>query len=102
MGTSAHRRIYFDDKAAELKDHPMQSDVPEGFDFVLTTHEPEAVLSQVNRNKFITVLMNSTVVLIGLRKSAEEFPEYEFDMFTGKDGPQIGYISAPNFDKYCC
>ncbi len=78
----------------------MQSDVPEGFDFdfVLITQEPESVLSQVNSYKFITVLMNSTVVLIGLRRSGKEFPEYEFEMYKGKDGWQIGHISAPNFD----
>ncbi len=96
----AYWQTYFDDKATELKDHPIQSDIPEGFDFdfILITQEPELVLNQINRTKFKTVSMNSTVALIELKWPGKNSMQYEFEMYKGKYGWQIGYISTPNFD----
>ena len=96
----AHWQIYFDDKAAELKDQPMQSDMPEGFDFdfILITQEPELVLNQLNRLKFKTVSINKTVALIGVTLPSDKSIQYEFEMYKVKDDWQIGYISTPNYD----
>lgn len=95
-----HWKIYFDDKAIELKDHPLQSDVPEGFDFdfVLITQEPELVLNQIGRIKFKTISVSASVALIGLKWPGKDSMEYEFEMYKTKAGWQIGYISTPNFD----
>jgi hypothetical protein len=95
-----HWKIYFDDKATELKDHPLQSDVPEGFDFdfVLITQEPELVLNQIDRVKFKTISINASVALIGLKWPGKNSMEYEFEMYKTKAGWQIAYISTPNFD----
>jgi len=95
-----HWKIYFDDKATELKNHPLQSDVPEGFDFdfVLITQEPELVLNQISRVKFKTISMNASVALIGLKWPGNNSMEYEFEIYKTKAGWQIGYISTPNFD----
>lgn len=95
-----HWKIYFEDKATELKDHPSQSDIPEGFDFdfVLITQEPELVLNQIERIKFKTVSMNASVAMIGLKWPGNNYMEYEFEMYKTKAGWEIGYISTPNFD----
>lgn len=95
-----HWKIYFDDKATELRDHPLQSDVPEGFDFdfILITQQPELVLSQIDRAKFKTISMNASVALIGVKWPGKNAMEYEFEMYKTKAGWQIGYISTPNFD----
>ena len=96
----AHWQIYFDNKAAELNNHPMQSDMPEGFDFdfILITQEPELVLNQLSRLKFKTVSINRSVVLIGVTLPSDTSVQYEFEMYKVKDDWQIGYISSPNFD----
>lgn len=96
----AYWETYFNDKAAWLKSNPTQTDQPEGFDFdfVLITQEPETVLNQISRTKFKTVSMNSRVALIGLKWAYKDAIEYEFEMYRGKEGWQISYISTPNFD----
>ena len=96
----AHWQIYFDDKAAELNNHPMQSDLPEGFDFdfILITQEPELVLNQLSRLKFKTVSINRSVALIGVTLPSDKSVQYEFEMYKVKDDWQIGYISTPNYD----
>jgi len=95
-----HWEIYFNDKASELRDHPLQSDVPEGFDFdfVLITQEPELVLDKISRLKFKTVSINKSVALIGVTLPSDSSVQYEFEMYKSKEGWQIGYISTPNFD----
>lgn len=95
-----HWKVYFDDKATELRDHPIQSDVPEGFDldFVLITQEPDLVLNQIDSIKFTTISANNAVALIGLKGPGENTMEYEFEMYKTKAGWQIGYISTPNYD----
>ncbi|MEO7522697.1 MAG: hypothetical protein ABIT58_01310 [Ferruginibacter sp.] len=93
-------KVYFDDKASELRDHPLQSGMPEGFDFdfVLITQEPELVLNQIDKVKFTTISMNNSVALIGLKWPGKNAAAYEFEMYKTKAGWQIGYISSPNFD----
>lgn len=95
-----HWQTYFDDKAIELEEHPLQSDLPEGFDldFVLITQEPELVLNRISRLKFTTVSMNKSVALIGVTLPSDKSVQYEFEMYKSKEGWQIGYISTPNFD----
>ncbi|MEO5945270.1 MAG: hypothetical protein ABIP79_00525 [Chitinophagaceae bacterium] len=95
-----HWSIYFNDKADELIEHPLQSDVPEGFDFdlVLITQEPDLVLNQIDHIKFKTISANASVALIGLKWPGKNTVEYEFEMYKTKAGWQIGYISTPNFD----
>ena len=93
-------KVYFEDKATELREHPIQSDIPEGFDFdfVLITQEPDLVLNQIGRTKFKTVSMNASVAMIGLKWPGKNSMQYEFEMYKTKAGWQIGYISTPNFD----
>ena len=93
-------QVYFADKATELRDHPGQSDMPEGFDFdfVLISQEPELVLNQIGRIKFKNISMNASVAMIGLKWPGKNSMEYEFEMYKTKSGWQIGYISTPNFD----
>lgn len=93
-------KVYFDDKAIELRDHPIQSDIPEGFDFdfILITQEPELVLNQIGKIKFKTISMNDSVALIGLTWPGKDAMKYEFEMYKTKAGWQISYISTPNFD----
>ena len=95
-----HWQTYFDDKAAELKNQPMQSDMPEGFDldFILITQEPELVLNQITRAKYKTISANNSVALIGVSWPGKDLMKYEFEMYKTKNGWQIGYISTPNFD----
>ena len=96
----AYWQTYFNDKAAELKNHPVQSDMPEGFDFdfILITQEPELVLNQLSRLKFKTVSINRSVALIGVTLPSDKSVQYEFEMYKVKDDWQIGYISTPNYD----
>lgn len=67
-------KVYFDDTATELKNHPLQSDIPEGFDldFVLITQEPDLVLDQIDRIKFKIISMNASVALIGVNSKCIE------------------------------
>ncbi|MEJ7586779.1 MAG: hypothetical protein WKI04_04380 [Ferruginibacter sp.] len=96
----AHWQTYFDDKATELKEHLLQSDMPEGFDFdfVLITQEPELVLNKISSLKFKTVSMNKSVALIGVTLLSDSSVQYEYELYKGKKGWQIGYISTPNYD----
>jgi len=93
-------KVFFDDKASELRDHPMQSDIPEGFDmdFVLITQEPDIVLNKIANLKFKIVSMNEKVALIGVRLPSDKSVQYEFEMYKSKAGWQIGYISTLNYD----
>jgi len=93
-------QTYFDDKAVELQKNPIQSDIPEGFDFdfVLITQEPDIVLNQLNSVQYKTASINNTVALIDLKWPGKDPMEYQFEMYKGKDGWQIGYISTPNYD----
>lgn len=93
-------KVFFDDKASELRDHPMQSDIPEGFDmdFVLITQEPDIVLNKIANLKFKIISMNEKVALIGVRLPSDKSVQYEFEMYKSKAGWQIGYISTPNYD----
>lgn len=95
-----HWKVFFNDKASELKEHPLQSDIPEGFDFdlVLITQEPELVLNKIAQLKFKIVSMNENVALIGVRLPSDKLVQYEFEMYKAKAGWQIGYISTPNYD----
>jgi hypothetical protein len=95
-----HWQKFFDDKAIQLKKDKLKSDIPEGFDFdfVLITQEPDLLLNQINRAKFKTISINKSMALIGVSWSGKEPMEYEFEMYYGKDGWQISYISTPNFD----
>ncbi len=96
----AYWQIFFDDKALQLKKDKIQSDIPEGFDFdfVLITQEPDQVLKQISRTKFKTIAANTSVALMGVSWTGKDSMEYEFEMYKGKDGWQIDYISTPNFD----
>jgi len=93
-------KVFFDDKASELRDHPIQSDIPEGFDmdFVLITQEPDIILNKIANLKFKIVSMNEKVALIGVRLPSDKSVQYEFEMYKSKAGWQIGYISTPNYD----
>ena len=93
-------KVFFDDKASELRDHPIQSDIPEGFDmdFVLITQEPDIVLNKIANLKFKIVSMNEKVALIAVRLPSDESVQYEFEMYKSKAGWQIVYISTPNYD----
>jgi hypothetical protein len=95
-----HWQKFFDDKAIQLKKDKIKSDIPEGFDFdfVLITQEPDLVLNQISRAKFKTMSFNKSMALIGVSWSGKESMEYEFEMYCGKDGWQISYISTPNFN----
>lgn len=96
----AYWQTYFDDKAIELQQNPIQSDIPEGFDFdfVLVTQEPDIVLNQLSSVTFKTISINNEVAIIGLKWPGKDPMEYEFEMYKTKDGWQIGYISTPNYD----
>jgi hypothetical protein len=93
-------KVFFDDKASELRDHPIQSDIPEGFDmdFVLITQEPDLVLDQIDHIKFKTISMNASVAVIEVKWPRINSLEYKFEMYKTIAGWQIGYISNPNFD----
>ncbi|MEO6229908.1 MAG: hypothetical protein ABJB11_12145 [Ferruginibacter sp.] len=93
-------KVFFDDKSSELRDHPNQSDIPEGFDmdFVLITQEPDIILNKIANLKFKIVSMNEKVALIGVRLPSDKSVQYEFEMYKTKAGWQIGYISTPNYD----
>jgi len=93
-------KVFFDDKASELRDHPIQSDIPEGFDmdFVLITQEPDIILNKIANLKFKIVSMNEKVALIGVTLPSDKSVQYEFEMYKSKAGWQIGYISTPNYD----
>ncbi len=93
-------KVFFDDKASELRDHPIQSDIPEGFDmdFVLITQEPDIILNKIANLKFKIVSMNEKVALIGVTLPSDKSVQYEFEMYKNKGGWQIGYISTPNYD----
>ena len=93
-------RAYFNDKAVELRNHPTQTDIPEGFDFdfVLVTQEPDILLNGLNRIQFKTVSISSTSAVIKLIWPYRDSMEYVFEMHKSKNGWQIGYISTPNFD----
>jgi hypothetical protein len=95
-----HWQKFFDDKAIQLKKDKIISDIPEGFDFdfVLITQEPDLLLNQINRAKFKTISFNKSMALMGVSWSGKESMKYEFEMYHGKDGWQISYISTPNFD----
>ena len=91
---------YFKDKANELKDNPIQSDVPEGFDFdfILITQEPELILNRIDRMKLNIVSMSDSVAMVSLKIPNDDTIEYEFEMYKSKAGWQIGYIATPNYD----
>ncbi|MEO7045416.1 MAG: hypothetical protein ABI091_08950 [Ferruginibacter sp.] len=93
-------KVFFNDKASELRDHPIQSDIPEGFDMdlVLITQEPDIILNKIGNLKFKIVSMNEKVALIGVRLPSDKSVQYEFEMYKSKAGWQIGYISSPNYD----
>jgi hypothetical protein len=93
-------KVFFDDKASELRDHPIHSDIPEGFDmdFVLITQEPDIILNNIANLKFKIVSINEKVALIGVRLPSDKSIQYEFEMYKSKAGWQIGYISTPNYD----
>lgn len=93
-------KVFFDDKASELRDHPNPSDIPEGFDmdFVLITQEPDIILNKIANLKFNIISMNEKVALIGVRLPSDKSVQYEFEMYKTKAGWQIGYISTPNYD----
>lgn len=93
-------KVFFDDKASELRDHPIQSDIPEGFDmdFVLITQEPDIILNKIGNLKFKIISMNEKVAFIGVRLPSDKSVQYEFEMYKTKAGWQIGYISTPNYD----
>ena len=93
-------KVYFDDKAIQLKGEPMQSDVPEGFDFdlVLITQEPELILNKIDRLKFKTVSLKGSTAVISMKCPGDDSIDYEFEMHKTKTGWQIGYISTSNYD----
>ena len=93
-------KVYFDDKAIQLKGEPMQSDVPEGFDFdlVLITQEPELILNKIERLKFKTISMKGSTAIISMKCPGDDSIDYEFEMHKTKTGWQIGYISTSNYD----
>ena len=95
-----HWKVFFNDKATELSEHPNQSDVPDGFDidFVLITQEPDIILNKIANLKFKIVSMNEKVALIGVTLPSDKSVQYEFEMYKSKAGWQIGYISSPNYD----
>ena len=95
-----HWKVFFNDKATELIEHPNQSDVPEGFDFdlVLITQEPDIILNKIANRKFKIVSMNEKVALIGVTLPSDKSVKHEFEMYKTKAGWQIGYISSPNYD----
>jgi hypothetical protein len=93
-------KVFFDDKATELREHPVQSDIPEGFDIdlVLITQEPDIILNKIGRLKFKIISMNEKVALIRVRLPSNKSVQYEFELNKSKEGWQIGYISSPNYD----
>lgn len=76
----AYWQTYFDNRAAELKDHPLLSDRSEGcdFDFVLITQEPELILNKISRLKFKTVSMNKSGAFIGVMLPSDKSVQYKF------------------------
>jgi len=93
-------QTFFNDKSAELKTNPTQSDIPEGFDvdLVLITQEPEIILNKIANLKFTIVSMNEKVALIGVRLPSDKSVQYEIEMYKSSGGWQIAYISTPNYD----
>ena len=93
-------QTFFNDKSAELKTNPIQSDIPEGFDmdFVLITQEPDIILNKIDNLKFTIVSMNEKVALIRIRLPSNKSVQYEFEMYKYKESWQIAYISTPNYD----
>jgi len=93
-------QVFFNDKSAELKTNPIQSDIPEGFDmdFVLITQEPDIILNKIANLKFKIVSMNEKVALIRVTLPSDRSVQYEFEMYKYKEGWQIAYISTPNYD----
>lgn len=96
----SHWRTYFDDKAKQLKNEPMQSDVPEGFDFdlVLITQEPEIILNKIDRLKLKLISIKGSTAVISVKCPGDDTIDYEFEMFKTKTGWQISYISTANYD----
>ncbi len=93
-------QTFFDDKATLLKKEKIKDDIPENFDmdFILITQEPELVLNKISKLRFHVISMNNKVALIGVKLPSDKSVQYEFEMYNGKAGWQIGYISTPNFD----
>jgi hypothetical protein len=93
-------KIYFADKEDYLANQSIKTYVPEGFDFdfVLVTQEPELVLNNISNINFNLVSMNDTVALVALSLPGNDSITYEFEMYKGTEGWQIGYISTPNYD----
>lgn len=93
-------KTYFDDKATMLKEQPVQSYVPEGFDFdlVLISQEPELILNKIGRLTFKTISMKGTNAVIAVRCPGDLSIDYEFEMQKTTAGWQIVYISTNNYD----
>ncbi|MEO6915070.1 MAG: hypothetical protein ABI151_04950 [Chitinophagaceae bacterium] len=96
----AYWQSFFDDKAIGLQSNPVQSDIPDGFDFdlVLITQEPELILYHIGQTKFKTISLSDTHAVIGLSWPLEHGMQYNIEMHKGKLGWQIEYIATPNFD----
>ncbi|MEO6000995.1 MAG: hypothetical protein ABIN89_29380 [Chitinophagaceae bacterium] len=93
-------RIFFEDKEAELKQNPLRTGIPEGFDFdfVLITAQPQILLNKIDSIQYNITSMSDSAALVGVKWPDTNLAEYEFEMFKSKEGWQIGYISTPNFD----
>lgn len=92
----AQWQTFFDDKAIQLANEKIQSDIPEGFDldFMLITQEPELILDHISHLAFRTVSMNKYTAFIGVTLPSDNTVQYKFEMYKVKDEWQIGYITS--------
>lgn len=93
-------QTYFKDKETELTQNPSKTETPEGFDFdfVLITAQPQILLNKIDSIRYEITSMSDSAALVGVRWPDGSLAEYEFEMFKGNEGWQIGYISTPNYD----
>ena len=93
-------RTFFHDKQTLLLTDTITTSIPEDFDFdfVLITQQPEEVLNKIDSLLFKIVSMSDSVAFVGVSLPANDSLAYEFEMYKGRDGWQVGYISTPNYD----
>ena len=93
-------QTFFRDKQTLLLTDTITTSIPEDFDFdfVLFTQKPEEVLNKIDSLHFNIMSMSDSAALVGITLPANDSLAYEFEMYKGKNGWQIGYISTPNYD----
>ncbi|MEO6818999.1 MAG: hypothetical protein ABI204_04690 [Ginsengibacter sp.] len=96
----AYWRSYLEDRATDLQNNPVKSDIPEGFDldFVLITQEPELILDHISEARFTTYSQDKNLARIGISWPKKADMDYTIELSKNKSGWQIDFISAPNFD----